>query len=91
LVAGGQVGAHEREAEQRPHRGFEEDIERDHPNVCSASTQRWGDIGAAFAGAALVVEGDFRYPLSYEHVIVGHAENYDLDAALIAVRSHLER
>jgi soluble lytic murein transglycosylase len=25
-----------------------------------------------------------RYPLAYEHVIVGHAENYDLDPALIA-------
>jgi soluble lytic murein transglycosylase len=25
-----------------------------------------------------------RYPLEYEHVIVGHAENYELDAALIA-------
>ena len=25
-----------------------------------------------------------RYPLEYEHVIVGHARNYELDAALIA-------
>jgi peptidoglycan lytic transglycosylase len=25
-----------------------------------------------------------RYPLSYEHVIRGHAENYDLDPALLA-------
>ncbi len=25
-----------------------------------------------------------RYPLSYAHVIVGHARNYDLDAALLA-------
>jgi soluble lytic murein transglycosylase len=25
-----------------------------------------------------------RYPLEYEHVIVGHARNYDLDAALLA-------
>ncbi len=25
-----------------------------------------------------------RYPLAYEHVIVGHARNYDLDAALLA-------
>ena len=68
LAAGAPV-IHEREAEQRPHRGFEEDIERDHPNVCSASTQRWGDIEAAFAGAALVVEGDFRYPLSYAYAM----------------------
>jgi soluble lytic murein transglycosylase len=25
-----------------------------------------------------------RYPLSYEHIVVGHAQNYDLDPALIA-------
>jgi soluble lytic murein transglycosylase len=26
----------------------------------------------------------FRYPLEYEHIVLGHAENYDLDPALIA-------
>ena len=31
-----------------------------------------------------------RYPLAYEHVIVGHAENYDLDAALIAAMIYRE-
>jgi soluble lytic murein transglycosylase len=25
-----------------------------------------------------------RYPLSYEHIVVGHAQNYDLDPALLA-------
>jgi soluble lytic murein transglycosylase len=25
-----------------------------------------------------------RYPLSYEHIVVGHAQNYDLDPALVA-------
>ena len=25
-----------------------------------------------------------RYPLSYDHIVVGHAENYDLDPALLA-------
>ena len=56
---------HEREAEERPHKGFEEEIRRDHANVCSSSTHSWGDIDAAFADAALVVEGEYRYPLSY--------------------------
>jgi len=56
---------HERAAEERPHRGFEERIERDHPNVCSTARQRWGDIAAAFDGADLVVEGTYRYPISY--------------------------
>jgi soluble lytic murein transglycosylase len=46
---------------------------------------------AALVGSILYVEqtkpgwyGQLRYPLAYEHVIVGHAENYDLDAALLA-------
>ncbi len=52
---------HEKPGEQRPHRGFDEDIERSHPNVCSSSRQAWGDIDAAFAGAHLVRRG--RVPL----------------------------
>jgi CO/xanthine dehydrogenase Mo-binding subunit len=64
-LAPGAPTIHERAAEERPHRGFEERIERDHPNVCSTARQRWGDIEAAFDGAHLVVEGTYRYPISY--------------------------
>ncbi len=46
---------------------------------------------AALAAAVLYVEetkpawyAKMRYPLAYEHVIRGHAQNYELDAALIA-------
>jgi CO/xanthine dehydrogenase Mo-binding subunit len=60
---------HERAAEERPHRGFEERIERDHPNVCSRARHHWGDIDAAFAGAHLVVEGTYRYPMSYAYAM----------------------
>lgn len=56
---------HDKPGEQRAHRGFEEDIERTHPNVCSYSRQAWGDIEDAFARADLVVEGEYRYPRSY--------------------------
>lgn len=68
-LADGAPILHEREAAQRPHRGFEEEIERDHPNVCSSSTHKFGDIEDAFAGADLVVEGDFRYPISYAYAM----------------------
>src|SRR5919107_2480188 len=68
-IAEGAPILHEREAAQRPHRGFEEEIERDHPNVCSSSSHRWGDIDAAFADADLVVEGDYRYPISYAYAM----------------------
>ena len=64
-LAPGAPVIHERAAEERPHRGFEERIEQDMANVCSTSVQRWGDVDAAFAAADLVVEGTYRYPMSY--------------------------
>lgn len=46
---------------------------------------------AALAGSVFVLEktqpawyAQFRYPLKYEHIVVGHARNYDLDPALVA-------
>jgi soluble lytic murein transglycosylase len=50
-----------------------------------------------FAGAAAwVVEAEpdwylrARYPLEYEHIVRGHAENYDLDPALLAAVIYAE-
>ena len=60
---------HEQPGEQRAHRGFEEDIERTHPNVCSHSRQAWGDIDDAFARADLVLEAEYRYPRSYAYAM----------------------
>jgi CO/xanthine dehydrogenase Mo-binding subunit len=60
---------HQEAGEQRPHRGFEEDIERDHPNVCSRSRQHWGDVDAAFRDAHLVVEGEYRYPMCFAYAM----------------------
>ena len=46
---------------------------------------------AAIGGGLVYVEetspgwyARLRYPLEYEHIVVGHARNYDLDAALLA-------
>jgi CO/xanthine dehydrogenase Mo-binding subunit len=60
---------HEEPGEQRAHRGFAEDIERTHPNVCSNSRQAWGDIDDAFARADLVLDGEYRYPRSYAYAM----------------------
>jgi CO/xanthine dehydrogenase Mo-binding subunit len=68
-LAEGAPVIHEEAAEQRPHRGFEEDIERDHPNVCSTSRQKWGDVDAAFRDAHLVLEGEYRYPMCYAYAM----------------------
>ncbi|MGH2406506.1 MAG: xanthine dehydrogenase family protein molybdopterin-binding subunit [Candidatus Limnocylindrales bacterium] len=56
---------HEEPGRERPHRGFEERLERAHPNICSSSHLGWGDVERQFATAALVVEGDFSYPMCY--------------------------
>ena len=46
---------------------------------------------AVAAGSVLYLEktkpawyAKLRYPLPYEHIVVGHAQNYDLDPALLA-------
>lgn len=47
-------------------------------------------LALAGAGFAYVAETKpawyerMRYPLSYDHIVVGHARNYDLDPALLA-------
>jgi len=47
-------------------------------------------VAAAGAGIVYVQEAQpawyerLRYPLSYDHIVVGHAANYDLDPALLA-------
>lgn len=68
-LAGDAPVLHEQPGEQRPHRGFEESIERTHPNVCSVSRQKWGDVERAFREAGLVLEGEFRYPMSYAYAM----------------------
>ena len=45
---------------------------------------------AAAGGAYAYIQSEpdwyvrLRYPLEYEHIVTGHAENYDLDPALLA-------
>lgn len=68
-LAAGAPSIHDKPGEQRPHRGFTEDVARDHPNVCSQSRQAWGDIDAAFAAAELVLEGEYRYPMCYAYAM----------------------
>lgn len=65
----GAATIHEKPGQERPHRGFEESIQREHPNVCSSSRQAWGDVDAAFANAQTVIEGEYRYPMAYAYAM----------------------
>ena len=38
-------------------------------NVCAVARVGWGDVDAAFAGAHLVVEGEYRYPMLYGYAM----------------------
>lgn len=60
---------HPRRAERGEHRGFVEQLESVHPNVCSSSEHAWGDVQAEFDRAALVVEGEYRYPSAYAYAM----------------------
>lgn len=40
-----------------------------HPNVCAAAEHRWGDVEAAFAQAAIVLEGEYAYPMAYAYAM----------------------
>ena len=51
------------------HRGFDEQLHGEHPNVCSRSEHGWGDVDDAFARAAVVVEGEYRYPAAYAYAM----------------------
>jgi CO/xanthine dehydrogenase Mo-binding subunit len=63
------IPIHEDPGEQRPHRGFPEDVDRTGPNVCSTSTRKWGDIEDAFGRADLVVAEDYAYPMCYAYAM----------------------
>jgi CO/xanthine dehydrogenase Mo-binding subunit len=60
---------HDEPGLERPHRGFEESIRRDHPNICSSNRQAWGDLTGVFENAKLVLEGVYRYPMSYAYAM----------------------
>lgn len=60
---------HERRYARGEHRGFDEKLEGAHLNVCSRAEHGWGDVEAAFANAAHVVEGEYRYPMAYAYAM----------------------
>lgn len=47
----------------------EVDTSRRRSNICQENHVRWGDIEAAFGRAAVVVEGEFVYPMTYAYAM----------------------
>lgn len=54
-------------------------------NVCYRYRFSWGDVAAAFAGAAVVVEGEYRFPAVYQYAMEPHAviAQYDADGITV--------
>jgi CO/xanthine dehydrogenase Mo-binding subunit len=49
--------------------GFDAGDEALTGNLCATGELAWGDVDAAFAAAAQVVEGEFRYPMLYGYAM----------------------
>jgi CO/xanthine dehydrogenase Mo-binding subunit len=60
---------HAAAAERGAYGGEVEILDPQRPNLCTRSDHAWGDIDAAFADAALVVEGTYRYPMAYAYAM----------------------
>ncbi len=60
-------------------RGFD-DFPGGKKNVCQAVHVEWGDVDAAFAAAAHVVEGEFYFPMIYAYAMEPYVAVADYDA-----------
>lgn len=56
-------------------------------NVCQENHVQWGDVEAAFARAARIVEGEFRYPMTYAYAMEPYVAIADVAEAGITVHS----
>jgi CO/xanthine dehydrogenase Mo-binding subunit len=59
--------------------GFD-DFPRGAKNVCQAVHVEWGDVDAAFAAAAHVIEGEFYFPMVYAYAMEPYVAVADYDA-----------
>lgn len=61
---------HERKFEAGALRGFEGEVTAGRgTNVCQEAHIQWGDVEAAFAKAAAVVEGEYYFPMAYAYAM----------------------
>lgn len=60
---------HAGSAERGAYGGEREAIQRAHPNLCTRIEHGWGDMEAAFGGAALVLDDVYEYPMAYAYAM----------------------
>ena len=61
---------HERQFEAGALRGFEGEVTAGRgSNLCQEHHVKWGDVDAAFARAAAVVEGEYYFPMAYAYAM----------------------
>jgi CO/xanthine dehydrogenase Mo-binding subunit len=56
-------------------------------NVCQENHVRWGDVDAAFAKAASIVEGEFRYPMTYAYALEPYVSIADVTETSVTIQS----
>lgn len=60
---------HVGDAERAEYGGETEAITTVHPNLCTRMEHGWGDIDAAFEGAALILDDTYEYPMAYAYAM----------------------
>jgi len=75
----GKNRVHEKDYRLGGFRGFD-DFPGASENICQAVYVEWGDVDAAFASAAHVVEGEFYFPMIYAYAMEPYVSVADYDA-----------
>jgi CO/xanthine dehydrogenase Mo-binding subunit len=91
-LAAGAPLLHERSFAAGALRGFEGEVTAGRgTNVCQAAHVKWGDVEAAFARAATVVEGEYYFPMTYAYAMepyVAIAEVTESGATIYSSAQH---
>ena len=75
----GKIRVHDKDYRLGGFRGFD-DFPGASENICQAVHVEWGDVNAAFARAAHVVEGEFYFPMIYAYAMEPYVAIADYDA-----------
>lgn len=79
---------HERAFTSGAFRGFEEDVAAGKgSNICEEAHIGWGDVDEGFAQAAVVVEGEYYYPMAYAYAMEPYVAVGDVTRQSVTVYS----
>ena len=79
---------HERKFEAGALRGFEGEVTAGRgTNICQEHHLKWGDVEAAFASAAAIVEGEYYFPMTYAYAMEPYVAIADVNENGVTIYS----